>query len=95
MTPIVAPDIPATCLAKSPTGTINAQQIDIYLKQTESADATQGGTAAKSPKPALPGTEGPSRIDHMVAIGKVVVTEPNRRAVGDGSSIPLTTASIS
>ncbi len=26
---------------------------------------------------------GPSQIDHMVAVGKVVVTEPNRRAVGD------------
>ena len=25
----------------------------------------------------------PSQIDHMVATGKVVVTEPNRRAVGD------------
>ena len=31
----------------------------------------------------LPGTDAPSKIDHMVAIGRVVVTEPNRRAVGD------------
>ena len=31
----------------------------------------------------IPGNEGPSQIDHMVAEGKVVVTEPNRRAVGD------------
>ena len=31
----------------------------------------------------IPGSEGPSRVDHMVAVGKVIVTEPNRRAVGD------------
>ncbi len=69
-------------LAKSPSGTINAQQIDIYLKQAD-AGGSQGVGAAKAPKPVIPGSEGPSRIDHMVAIGRVVVTEPNRRAVGD------------
>jgi lipopolysaccharide export system protein LptA len=34
-------------------------------------------------KPAIPGSEGPSRVDHMVALGKVVITEPNRRGLGD------------
>jgi lipopolysaccharide export system protein LptA len=66
-------------LVKSPTGTFNAEQIDIYLKPTE----TEAGQAPASAKAILPGAEGPSRIDHMVATGKVVVTEPNRRAVGD------------
>lgn len=66
-------------LAKSPTGTISAQQIDVYLKQADTGDAAP----AKTPKAVIPGSEGPSRIDHMIAIGGVVVTEPNRRGVGD------------
>src|SRR5271166_4774010 len=70
-------------LAKSTSGTISAQQIDVYLKPADSADASQPGTEAKASKPAIPGSDGPSRVDHMVAVGKVIVTEPNRRAVGD------------
>lgn len=66
-------------LAKSPTGTISAQQIDVYLKQADTGDAAP----AKTPKAVIPGSEGPSRIDHMIAIGGVIVTEPNRRGVGD------------
>ena len=66
-------------LARTATGTISAQQIDIYLKPAE--EPLTASTADK--KPGLPGEEGPSKIDHIVAIGKVVVTEPNRRAVGD------------
>jgi len=66
-------------LARSTNGTISAEQIDIYLKQADSASGDQ----AKASKSAIPGSEGPSRIDHMVATGKVVVTEPNRRGVGD------------
>src|SRR5664279_4449009 len=62
-------------LARSTNGTISAEQIDIYLKQADSASGDQ----AKASKSAIPGSEGPSRIDHMVATGKVVVTEPNRR----------------
>lgn len=70
-------------LAKSTSGTISAQQIDVYLKPADSTDASQPGTEAKASKPAIPGSEGPSRVDHMVAVDKVVLTEPNRRAVGD------------
>jgi lipopolysaccharide export system protein LptA len=70
-------------LAKSTNGTISALQIDVYLKPADSADQNQPGTDAKASKPAIPGSEGPSRVDHMVAVEKVVVTEPNRRAVGD------------
>ena len=66
-------------LARTATGTISAQQIDIYLKPAEEPLTT----SAADKKPGLPGEEGPSKIDHIVAIGKVVVTEPNRRAVGD------------
>jgi lipopolysaccharide export system protein LptA len=65
--------------ARSADSNIRAQQIDIYLKEGEnsSLQATKKGAV-------LPGAnEGPSKIDHMVAQGKVVVTEPNRRAVGD------------
>jgi lipopolysaccharide export system protein LptA len=65
-------------LVKSPTGTISSEQIDVYLKPADSVTA-QSSTPAKA---VVPGTEGPSQIDHMVAIGKVIVTEPNRRAAG-------------
>ena len=66
-------------LAKSQANAITAQQIDIYLKEAGDQPASTG----KPAKAVLPGAEGPSKIDHMVAVGNVVVTEPNRRAVGD------------
>src|SRR5271166_2420179 len=65
--------------AKSTSNTITAKQIDVYLKPADEANES-GATQKKS---VLPGSNGPSRIDHMVALGNVVVTEPNRRAVGD------------
>ena len=65
---------------KSPTGTVSAEQIDIYLKPADSGATDPRPTKAKA---VIPGTEGPSRLDHLVAVGKVLVTEPNRRAVGD------------
>lgn len=65
-------------LVKSPTGTISSEQIDVYLKPADSVTAQSSAPV----KAAIPGTEGPSQIDHIVAIGKVVVTEPNRRAAG-------------
>jgi len=64
--------------AKSAGSAISAQQLDVYLKQA--GDET---TAQSKSKAFIAGTEGPSKIDHMVAEGRVVVTEPNRRAVGD------------
>jgi len=70
-------------LARSTTGTISAQQIDVYLQQNGVESEGQAGGTAKTAKSIIPGSEGPSRIDHMIAIGKVVATEPNRRAVGD------------
>jgi lipopolysaccharide export system protein LptA len=73
-------------LAKSPTGTVTAEQIDVYLKQAD-PDSNRRQTPAQKPAqqrgPSLPGSDAPSKIDHMNAIGRVVVTEPNRRAVGD------------
>src|SRR5271165_1353201 len=70
--------------AKSTTNTIIAKQIDVYLKPADPANKSE---AAQPPGPkkksVLPGSNGPSQIDHMVAVGNVVVTEPNRRAVGD------------
>jgi lipopolysaccharide export system protein LptA len=69
-------------LAKSSDGTISAEQIDVYLKPADSNNEAQE-PAGKTSQTASLGPEGPSKIDHMVAIGKVIVTEPNRRAVGD------------
>jgi lipopolysaccharide export system protein LptA len=69
-------------LAKSPSGTVSSEQLDVYLKPAD--PDSKNATVAKQQKgPALPGADGPSQIDHMVAIGRVIVTEPNRRAVGD------------
>ncbi len=69
-------------VAKSTTGTVSAQQIDVYLKPAESLN-NSGAQPARAGKPGMPGSETPSKIDHMVAVGRVVVTEPNRRGVGD------------
>jgi len=67
-------------LVKSTTGTVSAEQIDVYLKP---AEPSEEDTRVAQAKPVIPGSDGPSRIDHMIALGTVVVTEPNRRAVGD------------
>jgi lipopolysaccharide export system protein LptA len=69
-------------LAKTPTATLTTSQLDVFLKPADPDNKNQ--TTAKPAKgPSLPGSDGPSQIDHMIAIGRVVVTEPNRRAVGD------------
>jgi lipopolysaccharide export system protein LptA len=72
---------------KSTTGTVSTQQLDVYLKQAD-PDSANSKDQAQAQKPAQQRTDAarlgrPSKIDHMVAIGRVVVTEPNRRAVGD------------
>ena len=71
--------------AKTATNTINSQQIDVYLKPADpdAKGATPATSSAAQKKSTIPGSDGPSQIDHMVAVGKVVVTGPNRRAVGD------------
>jgi lipopolysaccharide export system protein LptA len=75
---------------KSPTGSVSTEQLDIFLKQADpnagkdQASAQKAAEQASQQKgPVLPGTDAPSKIDHMIATGKVVVTEPNRRSVGD------------
>jgi lipopolysaccharide export system protein LptA len=65
-------------LAKAADGTISTEQLDVYLKQADSPEKS-----AQRKGPGLPSADAPSKIDHMVATGKVVVTEPNRRGVGD------------
>jgi len=71
--------------AQSTANTINAQQIDVYLKPADSdaKGTAPGQSAAQQKRSTIPGSDGPSQVDHMVAVGKVVVTAPNRRAVGD------------
>jgi len=71
--------------AKTATNTINSQQIDVYLKPADpdAKGTTPAPSSAAQKKSIIPGSDGPSQIDHMVAVGKVVVTGPNRRAVGD------------
>jgi lipopolysaccharide export system protein LptA len=70
--------------AKSTTNTITAKQIDVFLKPAD-VDSKNAATQAPAPqkKSVMPGSNGPSQIDHMVAVGNVVVTEPKRRGVGD------------
>src|SRR6516165_8515990 len=50
-------------VARGPDGTITAEQIDVYLKPAESGNGGQE-TVAKTSQPALPGSDGPSKIDH-------------------------------
>lgn len=73
-------------LAKTTTGTVTAEQLDVYLKKAD-PDSPKDQTQAQKPQqqrgPSLPGSDAPSKIDHMIALGRVIVTEPNRRAVGD------------
>jgi lipopolysaccharide export system protein LptA len=70
--------------AKSTSNTITAKLIDVYLKAADPANKSEAAQQPGPPKKSmLPGSNGPSQIDHMVAVGNVVVTEPNRRAVGD------------
>jgi lipopolysaccharide export system protein LptA len=72
-------------LVKSTTGTVSTQQLDVYLKQADpgSKSPPPSQKPAQQRGPTLPGSDAPSQIDHMIATGRVVVTEPNRRAVGD------------
>jgi lipopolysaccharide export system protein LptA len=74
-------------LARTTTGTVTTQQLDVYLKEAETDPPGNATASAQKPVqqkgPSLPGSDSPSKIDHMIANGKVVVTEPNRRAVGD------------
>ncbi len=71
--------------ARTATNTINALLLDVYLKPADqdANGTTQASTPATQKKSIIPGSDGPSQIDHMVAVGNVVVTGPNRRAVGD------------
>jgi lipopolysaccharide export system protein LptA len=69
--------------AKSPTNTINAKLIDVFLKPADAGKNDVPAQPATQKKNGLGGAEAPSQIDHMVAVGNVVVTEPNRKAVGD------------
>jgi lipopolysaccharide export system protein LptA len=71
-------------LAGTASGTVSAQQIDVYLKQADPTDSRSSGQQpAQQKRAAIPGSGTPSQLDHIVALGRVVVTEPNRRAVGD------------
>lgn len=72
-------------LAKSTSGTVTAKQLDVYLKQADAnkPSAPAPPNSARKRGLSLPGSDAPSQIDHMIATGNVVVTEPNRRAVGD------------
>jgi len=69
--------------AKSTINAITAKQIDVYLKPADADDHSTPQPPTSQKRSVIPGSSGPSKIDHMVAVGNVVVTEPNRRAVGD------------
>jgi lipopolysaccharide export system protein LptA len=73
-------------IARASDGTLTTDQLDVFLKAADrpaSARSDPPGQAAQRKGPSLPSAEAPSKIDHMVATGKVIVTQPNRRAVGD------------
>ena len=76
--------LPAMSSPRARANTINAKHIDVYLKPAD-ADTKDAAPQRRSSRRSQvsPDPNGPSQIDHMVAVGNVVVTEPNRRAVGD------------
>lgn len=55
--------------ARSSDGVITADHVDIFLKES--------GEAAKTSQPM------PSQLDHIIATGRVVITQPGRRGTGD------------
>lgn len=69
--------------AKSTINTITAKQIDVFLKPADEGSKNTAAHPVQPKRVVVPGSDGPSQIDHMVAVGNVIVTEPNRRAVGD------------
>ena len=59
------------CAGQERHGTVTAQQIDVYLKEADPSSTASATNPAEKPAqkkgPALPGSEQPSKIDHMVA----------------------------
>ena len=56
--------------------TVTSNQMDVFLQM-----ASQTQIAAQ--KPTTTQTQTPARLDHIIATGSVVLTQPNRRGTGD------------
>jgi lipopolysaccharide export system protein LptA len=71
-------DLRGSVTAEQPSGTVHADQVQIYL--------TPAGPSTTAPNTTGPNPTGPSttgQLDHMVATGHVVITQPGRRGTGD------------
>jgi lipopolysaccharide export system protein LptA len=76
-------DFRGSVIAEDPQGTIHADNAMVYLKPAPSAK-TPGSRASAgvAAKPSGAGGQN-SQVDHMVATGHVVFTQPGRRGEGD------------
>ena len=63
-------------LMTSEDGTLTSQRLDVYLKPRSETQSTA------KPANAAPSAQ-PSQIDHVIAEGNVVLTQPGRRGIGE------------
>ncbi len=66
--------------AKTSDMVLTSHSMDVFLKP-ENRDSV--GSAAGDPAGGIPANRGTANLDHIVAQGNVVVTQPTRRATGD------------
>jgi lipopolysaccharide export system protein LptA len=66
-------DLRGSVTAEQPTGTVHADQAQIYLTPPGPNTTGPNTTAANTP----------GQLDHMVATGHVIITQPGRRGTGD------------
>jgi lipopolysaccharide export system protein LptA len=71
-------DFRGSVVAEDPDGVIHSDQAQVFL----TPKTTSSQSAGKQP-PEKPGEQDRSQIDHIVAIGNVVMTQPGRKATGE------------
>jgi lipopolysaccharide export system protein LptA len=76
-------DFRGSVTAEQPTGTVRADEVDVYLTSGGPATAgapanATGGLAKAAGAPAKA-----SQLDHLVAIGHVLILQPGRRGTGE------------
>ena len=71
-------DFRGSVTAEDPDGVIHSDQAQVFLDPKSS-----GGSNAPKPQGAKSGQQDSSQIDHIVATGNVVMTQPGRKASGD------------
>jgi len=68
--------------------TVTSDQMDVFIAPASSRIAAATGSAPAQKQsagemPAAPQSNTPARLDKIIAVGRVVLTQPNRRGTGD------------